>query len=55
MDKAEFRKRVLQAILALEASMAQYAIYTLDDEFVERWEIARNEYLSLLTWLKETR
>ena len=55
MDNTEVRQRVLQAILALEASMAQYAIYSLDDEFVERWEVARNEYLSLLTWLKETR
>ena len=55
MDNTEVRQHVLQAILALEASMAKYAIYTLDEEFVERWEIARNEYLSLLTWLRENR
>ncbi len=42
---------IIDAILALEGSMAKYSAIARTDEFVERWQSARNEYLSLLTWL----
>lgn len=55
MEYSDIRAELVNAILDLEATMAKYAIFTLDDEMVERWEKARNEYLSLLTWLRENR
>ncbi len=55
MEYSDIRAELVDAILDLEATMAKYAIFTLDDEMVQRWEKARNEYLSLLTWLKENR
>ncbi len=55
MEYSDIRAELVNAILDLEATMAKYAIFTLDDEMVGRWESARNEYLSLLTWLRENR
>ena len=39
-------------ILILEGEMAKYAAVTDSEEFVDRWQSCRNEYLSLLTWLE---
>ena len=55
MEYSDVRAELINAILDLEASMAKYAIFTLDDEMVDRWEKARNEYLSLLTWIRNNR
>ncbi len=40
------------AIIQLEGEMAKYAAVSDNQEFINRWETARNEYLSLLTWLE---
>ena len=55
MDIDTAYTHVIDSILELEASLAKYAILTNDQRIVDRWSSARNEYLSLLTWLQNER
>lgn len=55
MDIDTALTHVIDSILELEASLAKYAILTNNQELVDRWSSARNEYLSLLTWLENNR
>ena len=55
MNQSDAKKKLIDAILGLEGALAIYAILTNDQELVDRWSLARNEYMSLLTWLENER
>ena len=52
MTEEQLRLEIIVAILELESAMSRYALFTQDNGFIDRWSISRNEYLSLLTWMR---